>query len=351
MKDKYQMDMFSKKSDLKILKITKEDVDIDTDNLNKFKEVLLKHETMYPGIDKWFETKVLPGIKSGERVSYIGFNNNEPIISAVVKKGLISKFCHLHIEEESRNKYLGDLFFSMMTLDVRNTANTVYFTLPESLWIKKRPFFESFGFNKVIKSETQYRKFEEELKSTTHFKILLNNVLQKIPKIINSLTSANDNIFNGILMSVKPEYLEKMKSGGKVLEIRRKFNSKWRGCRVTLYSTNPSKALYGYSTIENISKGNPEDIWGKYESDIGCSKEEFDNYTNSADQIYAIKLTGFQSYLNPLYIEQVSYLINKKLTPPQSYYSLEKNKSWSEAISIAELLHGRFQLYTSVINT
>lgn len=343
------MDLFSEKSDIKIVKISRDDIDLKTDKLGQFKDVLIKHETMYPGIDKWFKNKVLPGIRDGERVGYLGYKNNNPLVSAVVKKGKIAKFCHLHIDEELRNKKLGDLFFSMMAVDVRNKAKSVYFTLPESLWLNKHVFFSSFGFKDTTKSEIQYRSFEEELKTSTSFSELWKNVRKKLPIIISSLTPSNENIFTGLLMSIKPKYLEKMKSGIKIIEIRKKFNLKWRGCRVTLYSSSPSQALYGHATIDSVIRGNPDDIWNKHELDIGCTKKEYDGYIDSANQIYAIKLKNYEPYLNPLYLEHVSFLINADLKPPQSYLSIENSPKWTEAISLAELLHGRFQLYTSII--
>ena len=99
----------------------------------------------------WLKNKVLPGIKAGERAAYIGFDNNNPIISSVVKKDKHSKFCHLHIDDDFQNKHIGDLFFILMTLQVKRFAKEVHFTLPEGLWYRKQEFFKSFGFDKPIK--------------------------------------------------------------------------------------------------------------------------------------------------------------------------------------------------------
>ena len=343
------MDLFSQNIDLKIAKISGEDVDLMTDNLKHFKNILSKHENMYPGIDKWFKNKVMRGILDGERIAYLGFKNNEPCVSAVVKKGRVAKFCHLHIDKELRDNKLGELFFSMMATDVRNIAKSVFFTLPESLWIERTEFFKSFGFKNAIKSKSQYRKSEEELESSIHFKDLWKNVLIKLPKIITSLTPSNKNIFTGLLMSIKPEYIKKISAGEKIVEIRKRFNRKWQKCRVTLYSSSPSQELCGHAFIDNISKDDSETIWNKYERKIGCTKEEYNKYVNTTDQVFAIELKDFEPYLNPLYLSQISSLINIDLKPPQSYLSIKNHKEWVEAISLAELLHGRFHLYSSII--
>jgi len=349
MGDLQQLDLFSNTFDLKIIKIRKNDVIRKSDRLRTFTQLVSNHEQMYPDIGLWLKTKVFPGIETGERTAYLGLINDEPLVTAVVKKGERSKFCHLHIRDQFQNKNIGELFFAMMTLDVRSLAKETHFTLPESLWLEKESFFRSFGFTEAAKSRKQYRVFEEELICSVPFNVLWEKTLIKLPKIINSFTSSNINIFDGLLMSIKPTYVDKLMCGEKVVEIRKKFNPKWRGCKAVIYSTSPVQAIYGHATIKNIDKGKPSYIWNKYSNKIGCSREEFDNYTNGTDTIYAIPLNSFENYLAPLYLEQLSMLLKKDIKPPQSYLSLRNNKEWAEAISIAELLHGKFQLYCSTI--
>ena len=290
MRDLSQLDLFSVKSDLKIIKIKKSDVVQETDRLKIFTQLVFEHEKMYPDIKRWLKTKVFPGVKTGKRTAYLGLNNDKPIVTAVVKIGKRSKFCHLHINDKFQNQNIGDLFFAMMALDVRNLAKETHFTLPESLWINKEPFFKSFGFSKVGKSSKQYRVFEEELLCSVPFKILWEKTLEKLPKIISSFTNSNINIFDGLLMSIKPKYVEKLIRGEKIVEIRKKFSPKWRGCRAVIYTSSPVQAVHGYATIKSVDRGKPNHIWNKYSNGIGCSREEFDNYTKGKDVIYAIPL-------------------------------------------------------------
>ena len=346
MKDLYTGNLFATESNLKIMRLTGDDVLEKNDRLRLFLELTKNHEAMYPDIERWMKEKVLPGIRSGERVAYIGLNNEKPVVSAIAKHGAHSKFCHLHIDVGLRDLNIGNLFFAMLALDVKRFAKEVHFTLPESLWIEKESFFQSFGFQRVKKSETQYRTFEEELKCSASFDLVWSNVLDKLPKLIESLTKSHDNIFNGLLVSIKPKYISKIERGDKIVEIRKRFSKKWQGCRATLYSTSPVKAIYGYATIEKIRKDTPEKIWSQYGEDIGGIKRDFDKYVGSSKEIYAIFLNNYNTYLNSLDLEHMSYLLNyKKLKPPQSYLCLEKDTDWTKAVSIAELLHNRFWLY------
>ena len=344
-KDFYTRNLFEKESSLRIIRLTRDDVLYRSDNFRLFSEQIIKHEILYPDIEPWLKAKVLSGIKDNSRIVYLGLNNNRPVVSAILKKGIKTKICHLHIDQWKQNQHIGDLFFTMMALDAKRNAREVHFTLPESLWLEKKEFFKSFGFHNAIKSPNQYRHGEDELRCSTPFEVVWGNAIGKLPKIISSLTKATDNIFSGILMSIKPEHIEKIQSGEKLIEIRKRFNKKWLGCRMTVYSSSPDRAIYGYAIIADIKKESPEKIWSRYGQDIGVERKIFDEYTNSCEKIYAIFLKDFEPYHNPVYMSQIGGLLNfQDLKPPQSYLSLETNKGWARAVSVAELLHRRFRV-------
>lgn len=337
------------KTDLQIIKLVPNDIKQKSDRYFQFLDLILKHEDMYPGIDKWVFNKVLNGIINDSRIAYLGFIDGVPIVSSIVKKGKHSKFCHLNIDEKYRNNNVGDLFFAMMALDVKSNAKEIHFTLPENLWEEKKEFFMSFGFTTANLSPIQYRKSQEELKCTSSFPIVWQNVLLKLPSILDSFQSSKQNIFNSLIMSIKPEYLEKIKNGDKVIELRKKFHSKWKGFKVTLYSSSPTKALIGYATIKTVEKDTPSNIWEKYSSDIGCNYNQFNDYVSDTNELYAIVLQDYESYKYPLYLTQIRHLLNKDIFPPQSYSSLNSDKKWAEAVSIAELLHGRFSIFNQFV--
>lgn len=351
-KDLHTKNLFEKESNLKIIRLTRDDILCRHENVKVLSSLIKQHETMYPEIEKWLKSKVLPGIKQKNRIAYMGLDNEKPVVSAVLKLGEHAKICHLHIDDENRDQRIGDLFFSMMALDAKREAKEIHFTLPESLWLRKEAFFKSFGFGRALKALTQYRKPEDELRCSASFDVVWRNALNKLPLIVNSLSKSTDNIFSGILMSIKPEHVAKIFSGDKVVEIRRKFNRKWVGCRTTIYSSSPDKAIYGHAKIDRVKKDSPERIWSEYGQLIGVDRRLFDKYTDSSGEIYAIFLENFEPYRNPVYLSQIEGLLNfEELTPPQSYLSLENNSSWSKAVSVAELLHNRFWIHQIMSET
>ncbi len=325
-------DLFSIKDDFRIVRLNEADAICLSDHLHNLKNLVLTKEDIYPKIDKWFNRKVISGLKINERSAFIGYLNEKPVVSAVVKRGKKSKFCHLRISDELQDYNLGEIFFCSMALDVRNIAEEIHFTLPESLWEKKKKFFQSFGFHGAVKAGTEFRLSDTELRCSSSFPKFWETVLEKIPKIKNEL-----------LMSIQPKYAKKVLDGEKKVEIRRKFSKKWKGCKVSLYSSSPRQSLIGEAIIDNVIIGEPDLIWEKFNSDICGTKEEFDEYAASTKEIYAIVLNDVRAFKLEIPRTQVSHLIKDDLKPPQSYCSLEKNKSWSKAVSIAAFLQENFR--------
>jgi predicted transcriptional regulator len=333
------------RNDLRIVRLNEADAIGLSDHFIDLKELVLSNEDMYPNIDKWFDSKVIPGLKkynpslkTYERSAFVGYFNEKPIISAIVKKGKFSKFCHLRINDDFQNNNLGEIFFSLMAYEVHNTAKEIHFTLPESLWNNKKEFFQSFGFQDITKSGTQYRIFDMELRCSSSFSNVWTAVLDKLPKLKDEL-----------IMSIHPEYAKKILEGKKTVEIRRKFSKKWKGFKVKLYSTSPIKSLIGEAIIDDIVIGKPDFVWERFGTCISITKEEFDKYVKSANEIYAIVLNDVHPFKIEIPLSQISHLTNSDLKPPQSYCNLKNNKSWSKAVSIATLLQANFR--NSIIHT
>jgi predicted transcriptional regulator len=219
--------------------------------------------------------------------------------------------------------------------------------LPEGLWEEKKNFFTSFGFDKIEKYKTQYRNGEEELTSSVDFKILWQKVLTKLPELINQFTPHPDSPLNGIVMSIHPNYSKQIMKGEKIIELRKKFNPKWKNHIVTMYSTSPVKELVGYATIKNVIEDKPDIIWSQHANQLGCSKSEFDGYTKGAEKIYAIFLSDINKFHNNLSLNYLSNFFEKPIYPPQSYSSI-KNTEWKNIISVAEILHNRYNCFTQV---
>lgn len=332
--------LFSKKENVFIKKIDLPDIEFQSDIFDNFKNLILSNESKYPNIDIWLKEKVIPGIKTSNRSAYIGYINDKPIASAVVKREQNAKICHLKIGEELQDYGLGDIFFSLMIFDVIKIAKNIHFTLPEELWQKENQFFKSFGFNNVVKSKIQYRNGEDELLCSSPYDVIHQKVLNnKLPKLFYHYSIGGYSNDVNLILSIQPKYMDKIVSGEKTVEIRRSFSTKWLGSKAALYSTSPNKEIIGYTTLRNIVYDTPENIWNKYSQELGVDKNTFDQYVENKGKIYAIELDDTKKYLNGIPISQIEGILKKELHIPQSHISINVAEDWYKGISISTLLH------------
>jgi predicted transcriptional regulator len=143
-------------------------------------------------------------------------------------------------------------------------------------------------------------------------------------------------------MSIKAEHARKVVSGTKKVEIRRSFSKKWTGCKVSIYASGRERSLVGEASIKRVVVDKPENVWERFHDQIGCTKEEFDKYTGSKNEIYAVVLENAIPYQKSISIREVSSLTKEKLRPPQNYYNLNNNIRWAEAVSMGALLQSSF---------
>jgi len=337
------------KTEFSIVRIGQKDAKGLSDHVSDFRNIVLQCQDSYPGIDKWFEKKVLPGLRSSERTAFVGYLRDLPVVSAVIKHGDRSKFCHLKVLEEIQSESLGQLFFALMAFELRHVADSIHFTLPESLWIEKYSFFESFGFDKPVKAGRQYRLFDTELSCSAKFSDVWSNVLEKLPRLSTTFSIGEYSMQNSLLMSVKPEFAEKIMSGEKRVEIRRKFSPKWIGQRITLYSSKPEQCLIGEASVGGVVIGQPDYIWQEFGSQLGCTRAQLQQYAMGTDTLYAIVVSDVMPYRERIPLSQISHLLGEDLRPPQSFCSLENNDSWAKAISIAAMIHGTWGIRPQVV--
>ncbi|WMT51289.1 MAG: hypothetical protein RE471_00025 [Ferroplasma sp.] len=115
-----------------------------------------------------------------------------------------------------------------------------------------------------------------------------------------------------VLMSIKPEYVNRILSGQKKYEFRRKI---WKNkiTDVLVYSTSPIQRITMAFKVKNIISAPPQLLWDRYHEYSGISKDKFIKYFKNCDTGYAIEI-GNITNLEP-------YKLN--IRPPQSYMYID----------------------------
>lgn len=118
-----------------------------------------------------------------------------------------------------------------------------------------------------------------------------------------------------VLLSIKPEFANKIFSGHKKFEFRKSIFKKDGVKRVIVYATLPVGKVIGEFSIDSIIHGEPESVWRKTSAHAGITKSFFSEYFDGRDKAFAIKVGEVNLYETPLSLKDLGVGISA----PQSY--------------------------------
>lgn len=118
-----------------------------------------------------------------------------------------------------------------------------------------------------------------------------------------------------ILLSIKPQFAEKIFDGSKKFEFRRRVHTDARITTVIVYATKPVGKVVGEFTIAAIHSDAPERLWQKTKKASGISRTFFNDYFGNNDIAHAMEVSNPTKYKKLL---PVSDFLPSGV-PPQSY--------------------------------
>lgn len=98
-----------------------------------------------------------------------------------------------------------------------------------------------------------------------------------------------------VILSIKPEFVEKIFSGEKKYEYR-KILFKQKVDTVYIYASRPVCKIVGEFKIAEILCDTPENIWKHTKRQSGVSKKFFDKYYKGKDKAVALKIKDCEEY-------------------------------------------------------
>ena len=125
---------------------------------------------------------------------------------------------------------------------------------------------------------------------------------------------------NTVILSIKPQYVEKIFSGEKRFEYRKKIWKNTKVNRVIIYASAPVKKIVGEFEIdiEKSEWGNLDILWEETQYEGGISIKEFYEYFKGHDYGFAIRIKNPIRYDEPLDIKE-----HFNLNPPQNFCYLK----------------------------
>ena len=121
-----------------------------------------------------------------------------------------------------------------------------------------------------------------------------------------------------VLLSIKPEYANKIFSGEKKFEFRKRAFRNIEVHTVVVYSTMPVGRIIGEFTIKQIHQDSPESIWRKTKRFSGINEDFFNEYYYGRDLAVAIEVDKSFLYKKPINPKE-EY---ENFTAPQSFMYL-----------------------------
>lgn len=125
-----------------------------------------------------------------------------------------------------------------------------------------------------------------------------------------------------ILISIRPEYSEKLLGGQKSVELRRRPVRVPPGTRVWIYSTLPVGRLDAVAEVEAVYEWPPSEIWDQYGHVSGVTQAALESYFSGVDQGCVVVFKQVVPVHRPLSLG----LMRKRLgnfNPPQFFKRLD----------------------------
>jgi predicted transcriptional regulator len=116
-----------------------------------------------------------------------------------------------------------------------------------------------------------------------------------------------------ILLSIKPEYVERIFNNTKRYEYRRVL-AKNNIDSIIVYCTYPVKKVVGELKIKSIIKKSPDAMWRLTHQDAGIGRNEFYEYFNGKSIAYAYEIESVKKYKCPKNLSDFGISF-----PPQSF--------------------------------
>lgn len=120
-----------------------------------------------------------------------------------------------------------------------------------------------------------------------------------------------------VLLSVAPEFADKIAAGTKTVELRRRFPDVPAGTWIYFYVTLPVGAVTGRARVAATEADEPSALWTRHRARVGLSRDRFVAYFAGRDRGFAVRLEGYEA-LHPVALAQLRAAL-PGFVAPQSY--------------------------------
>ena len=302
------------------------------------RDFLIESSNLYPGIENWWDRIVLPDVELGKRIILVVDTGNSFEGLFIGKPGNSAKLCTLRLRESVRNMGVGRaLVTEGLSRLLLSTTTSFHVTISEAAEEGAKEFFESIGFQRIAVKRNRYRNgVDEFIYSCTKnemIEVINNDLSQGIERTLYGIIPKQIPKEQTLLMSLKPEYAEKMLRGEKTIEFRRRFSKKYKGATILFYVTHPIKKFMFTARVDRVDHATKEKLWNSYKEEGGISEITFHKYFSGTDGGYAIQVSDLKAITNQLVLDEAKKIC-PQLRPPQSFQKIKAESPLLQALNI-----------------
>lgn len=125
-----------------------------------------------------------------------------------------------------------------------------------------------------------------------------------------------------MLISIKPEFTEKIFNGSKSIELRKSNPKIFPGDMILIYCTVPVKAVVGFCRVESILKMSPSELWSQHRQHLGIDRKRYQDYYENHNVAVGIVLTDICRFDRMITLESIKEDI-PNFSPPQTFRYFE----------------------------
>lgn len=131
-----------------------------------------------------------------------------------------------------------------------------------------------------------------------------------------------------VILSIKPEFAEKIFNGSKKYEFRRSIFKDPTVKKIIVYASAPISKIVGEFEIDKILRSELNTLWSKTKEYSGISEEYYLKYFEGKKEGDALKIKKPHKYEDHLSIKD-----DFGLVPPQSFAYLKESKYTRQIIN------------------
>lgn len=125
-----------------------------------------------------------------------------------------------------------------------------------------------------------------------------------------------------LLVSVKPEFANKIIIKEKTIELRKTKPNVKVGDYIIIYASSPIKSILGFGVIKQVIVSTPQIIWENKSSYLGIDKQSFDQYFKDKQRAIGIEIESIIQ-VKPFTLKDLR-LLEFNFHPPQIYKYISK---------------------------